>query len=55
MHSTEPDTVEPLRAKGHQSLDPERLGELLDDRDRRGFPRVVLRFFRAFDPEELLD
>ena len=51
----EPDTVEPLRAKGHQSLDPERLGELLDDRDRRGFPRVVLRFFRAFDPEELLD
>jgi hypothetical protein len=51
----EPETVEALRAKGHHSLDPERLGELLGAGDRQGFPRVVLRFFRAFDPEELLD
>jgi hypothetical protein len=51
----EPETIEGLRAKGHHSLDPERLGELLGDGDRQGFPRVVLRFFRAFDPEELLD
>jgi hypothetical protein len=51
----EPETVEALRAKGHHSLDPERLDELLGGRDRQGFPRVVLRFFRAFGPEELLD
>ena len=49
------ETVEPLRAKGHQSLDPERLRELLAAKDRQGFPRVLLRFFRAFAPETLLD
>jgi len=49
------DTVEPLRAKGHQSLDGEKLRELLAARDRQGFPRVLLRFFRAFAPETLLD
>ena len=51
----DPEAVEALRTKGHHSLDPERLGELLGDGNRQGFPRVVLRFFRAFDPEELLD
>ncbi len=47
--------AEPLRAKGHQSLDRERLRELLAVKDRQGFPRVLLRFFRAFAPETLLD
>jgi hypothetical protein len=47
--------AEPLRAKGHQSLDCERLRELLAVKDRQGFPRVLLRFFRAFAPETLLD
>ncbi len=50
-----PETVEPLRAKGHQSLDRERLREMLTAKDRQGFPRVLLRFFRAFAPETLLD
>ncbi len=49
------ETVEPLRAKGHLSLDRERLRELLAGKDRQGLPRVLLRFFRAFDPETLLD
>ncbi len=49
------ETVEPLRAKGHLSLDHDKLRERLAAKDRQGFPRVLLRFFRAFAPETLLD
>lgn len=50
-----PEMIESLRANGHHSLDPERMQELLKAHERHGFPRVVMRFFRAFAPERLLD
>ena len=47
--------VEPLRAEGHEYLDPDRVRRLVENKDRRSFPRTILRFFRAFAPERLLD
>jgi Domain of unknown function (DUF4388) len=47
--------VELLRAGGHEHLDLERLRRLLEGHDQREIPRALLRFFRVFDPEALLD
>lgn len=47
--------VEPLRAKGHEYLDGDRVRRLVENKDRRSFPRTILRFYRAFAPEQLLD
>lgn len=50
-----PEMIESMRLNGHNSLDPERMQELLKAHERQGFPRVVMRFFHAFGPEQLLD
>jgi hypothetical protein len=47
--------VEPLRTGGHERLDLERLRRLLEGEDRREVPRSLLRFYRVFDPADLLD
>jgi hypothetical protein len=47
--------VAPLRANGHERLDLDRLGRLLEGEDRREIPRSLLRFYRVFDPTALLD
>ena len=51
----EASAVEPLRAAGHERLDLERLGRLLEGEDPREVPRSLLRFYRVFDPSALLD
>ncbi len=51
----DPQAVEPLRASGHERLDLDRLGRLLEGEDRREIPRSLLRFYRVFDPTALLD
>jgi len=48
-------SVERLRTSGHERLDLERLRRLLEGQDRREIPRTLLRFYRVFDPEALLD
>lgn len=47
--------VEPLRENGHEHLDHDRVRKLVENKDRRSFPRTILRFFRAFAPRRLLD
>jgi hypothetical protein len=47
--------VESLRARGHERLDLELLRQIIDGRDGREMPRTILRFYRVFDPEALLD
>lgn len=47
--------VEPLRQKGHEYLDADRVRKLVENKDRRSFPLTILRFFRAFAPPQLLD
>jgi hypothetical protein len=49
------DALEPLRASGHERLDLDRLGRLLEGEDRREIPRALLRFFHVFDPNALLE
>ncbi len=48
-------SVEALRERGHEALDPDRVADLLEEGNPQGFPRVMLRFFHAFAPERLLD
>jgi hypothetical protein len=45
--------VEPLRASAHRQLDLERLRRLIES--RQPLPRAILRFFRVFAPEALVD
>ena len=47
--------VENLRARGSESLDLEILRQLIAGHDGREMPRVILRFYRVFDPEALLE
>jgi hypothetical protein len=47
--------AEGLRSLGHERLDLDRLRRLVESPDRREFPPAVLRFFRVFAPEALLD
>jgi hypothetical protein len=49
------ESVESLRERGHEALDPECVAELVKEGNPQGFPRVVLRFFPALSPERLLD
>ncbi|MCG6928801.1 MAG: DUF4388 domain-containing protein [Acidobacteria bacterium] len=49
------ESVESLRERGHEALDPESIAELVKEDNPQGFPRVVLRFFPALSPERLLD
>jgi hypothetical protein len=44
-----------LRSVGHERLDLDRLRRLVESPDRRDFPTALLRFFRVFGPETLLD
>jgi hypothetical protein len=47
--------VEDLRARGHEDLDLELLRRIIEGQDGREMPRTILRFYRVFDPEALLD
>ncbi len=47
--------VETLRAHGHERLDLELLRRLIEGQDGREMPRTILRFYRVFDPETLLE
>jgi hypothetical protein len=47
--------VEPMVNTGHEYLNPERLKKLVESPDKHSYLRPVLRFFRAFFPESLLD
>jgi hypothetical protein len=53
--AVEAGAVEPLRTGGHERLDLERMRRLLEGEDRREVPRSLLRFYRVFDPDALLD
>ena len=48
-------SIETLRERGHEALDPSRVADLLEEGNPQGFPRVILRFFHAFAPERLVD
>jgi hypothetical protein len=50
-----PARAEGLRSLGHERLDLDRLRRLVESPDRSEFPPAVLRFFRVFAPETLLD
>jgi hypothetical protein len=52
--AVDPGRVESLRT-GHERLDPERLRRVLDGQERDGLARGLLRLFRVFDPEAVLD
>jgi hypothetical protein len=47
--------VEPMVNTGHEYLSPDRLKKLAESPDKHSYLRPVLRFFRAFTPERLLD
>jgi hypothetical protein len=47
--------VEPMVVSGHEYLNPERLKKLSESPERQPYLRPVLRFFRAFAPQKLLD
>jgi hypothetical protein len=49
------ESVEGLRASGHERLDLEVLRQLLEAGGAREMPGTILRFYRVFDPEALLD
>jgi hypothetical protein len=49
------ESVESLRERGHEALDPESIAELVKEDNPQGIPRVVLHFFPALSPERLLD
>jgi Domain of unknown function (DUF4388) len=47
--------AETLRVTGHEYLNLDRVRRLLEGKDRASFPATVLRFFRVFTPETLLE
>ena len=47
--------VEPMVASGHEYLNPDRLKKLAESPDKHPYLRPVLRFFRAYGPEKVLD
>jgi hypothetical protein len=49
------ESVESLRQRGHEALDPDCIAELVKEGNPQGFPRAILRFFPALCPERLLD
>ena len=50
-----PESIDGLRERGHEALDPDRIAGLLEDGHPQAFPRAILRFFHAFAPDRLLD
>jgi hypothetical protein len=48
------ESVESLRQRGHEALDPDCIAELVKEGSPQGFPRAILRFFPALSPERLL-
>jgi hypothetical protein len=53
--AVEAEQVEGLRVRGHERLDLEVLRQLLEAGGGREMPGTILRFYRVFDPEALLD
>jgi hypothetical protein len=49
------ESVDSLRERGHEALDPDRIAELVKEGTPQGVPRVILRFFPALSPPRLLD
>lgn len=47
--------VEPLRQTGHEQLNLERVRRLVESRDRSALSPAVLRFFRVFAPDAIID
>jgi Domain of unknown function (DUF4388) len=47
--------AEALRVNGHEYLNLDRVRRLLEGQEWASFPEIVLRFFRVFTPETLLE
>lgn len=47
--------VEPLRQSGHERLNLDRVRRLVESKDRQALSPAVLRFFRVFAPEAVIE